>query len=183
MAAVIWAPSTGGIMSGLGGVGGSSLPEAFLGRLELFLAQPVEFPDRLLAVSDLPVRIVDNPSWQLGQGTSVGTGVKALPTSTGAAIFLLGDQPHIPQALLRILIDTHGKTLARIIAPFVGSRQANPVMFDRDLFLGLSELGGDAGGRELFSKEDVYKIQWDSAEILWDVDTPGDYERLLNREG
>jgi molybdenum cofactor cytidylyltransferase len=134
------------------------------------------------AVADLPVQIVHNQSWKIGQGTSVSTGVKALPTSIGAAVFLLSDQPHTPKSLLRALIETHSETLARIIVPFVDSKQANPVLFDRDLFLDLRELEGDVGGRALFSKEDVFKLPWDDPVILIDVDTPGDYERLKRME-
>ena len=132
------------------------------------------------AIAELPVQLVNNPTWHLGQGTSVSTGVKTLSTSVGAAIFLLADQPHIPQSLIKVLISAHAKTMSGIVVPFVGLQQANPVLFDRDLFLELSTLEGDIGGRKLFDKGDVFKVKWDDPEILLDIDTPDDYERLLS---
>jgi molybdenum cofactor cytidylyltransferase len=134
-------------------------------------------------VGDLPVQIVPNLVWRQGQGTSVSAGIKALSPASGAVVFFLADQPQIPTELVLRLLDTHARTLAPVVAPWVGQQRANPVLFDRDLFLDLSRLGGEAGGRQIFSRDDVFKVPWNDPTILLDVDTPEDYMRLQKLNG
>jgi molybdenum cofactor cytidylyltransferase len=128
------------------------------------------------------VNIIHNPDWELGQGTSVSIGVKHLPAVCGSAIFFLADQPFIPEALINRLVETHSKTQASIVLPWVKDRPANPVLFDQRLFYDLSELSGDIGGRSLFSKFGVTKVLWNDPSILFDVDTLEDYQQLVRNE-
>ncbi|HWQ03896.1 MAG TPA: selenium cofactor biosynthesis protein YqeC [Longilinea sp.] len=125
---------------------------------------------------------LNNQNWQLGQSTSIRLGLQSLPPNTGGAVFLLGDQPQIPAQLIQDLVDRHAATHAPIIAPFVGGRRANPVLFDRCTFPDLLALEGDTGGRGLIAKYPVEYIPWNDESILLDVDTPEDYGRLLEFE-
>jgi molybdenum cofactor cytidylyltransferase len=137
------------------------------------------------ALRDLEVKIAHNPDWELGQSTSVGTGLQALPSNVGAAIFLLSDQPQVPKKLLDELCLAHAYSLSPIVAPRVYGKRANPVLFDRIVFPELLALEGDTGGRVLFSEESRFPVEWvdwDDANLLLDVDTPGDYQRLLGME-
>jgi molybdenum cofactor cytidylyltransferase len=131
------------------------------------------------AVSDLPVRIANNPEWETGQGSSVRTGVQALPPESGAAVFLLADQPQIPPTLISALKAEHARTLAAIIAPLVNGHRGNPVCFDRATYPDLLALTGDAGGRVLFSRYPVTWLPWHDDRALMDVDTQEDYQRLV----
>ncbi|MBP7687595.1 MAG: putative selenium-dependent hydroxylase accessory protein YqeC [Thermoflexales bacterium] len=131
------------------------------------------------AVSDLPVQVIHNAEWAAGQSTSVKAGLKALPPETGAAIFLLADQPHIPIELVKTLKEQHAQTLSPIIVPLIEDRRGNPVVFDRVTFNDLLALSGDVGGRAVFSKYRVAYVPWHDASLLLDVDTPEDYQRLL----
>jgi molybdenum cofactor cytidylyltransferase len=133
------------------------------------------------ALNGLAVELAHNPDWQAGQSTSVRVGIDALPGETGAVVFLLGDQPQTPSALVRALKDEHARSLAAIVAPVVGSRRTNPVLFDRDIFADLHNLQGDAGGRQLFERYGVHHLSWEDERQLWDVDTPDDYQKLLRR--
>ncbi len=135
------------------------------------------------AVGGLPVQVVENPHWQAGQGTSVAAGAAALPPETGAALFLLVDQPHVPLSLLRALRAEHARTLGPLIAPFVDGRRANPVLFDRRTFPDLRALRGEHGGRALFSRYRLRYLPWHDRSLLLDVDTPEDYRRLVEEEG
>jgi len=138
------------------------------------------YPEQIqTALRDLPVSIIHNPSWKIGQGTSVSEGVKALPKGCGGAVFMLADQPQIPISLLQSLAEIHARGLGLIIAPWAAGRFANPVLFDRNLFPDLMSLTGDVGGRSLFSKYEVIKVPWADSSILFDVDRPEDYDRLL----
>ena len=133
----------------------------------------------LEVLKSLPIRIVENKEWQTGQSSSIRAGIHSLPSQTGSAIFLLCDQPQIPVALLRGLVDRHNQTLAAVVSPLVNGKRANPVLFDRDAFPDLLNLQGDVGGRAVFSKYTPEWLPWDDSSITLDVDTPEDYRRLL----
>jgi len=138
-------------------------------------------------LQDLPVLFVHNPDWQSGQSSSIKAGVRALLNNSElgefdnrseAAILLLADQPQVTQALLRALVECYHQTQAAIIAPWLGERRGNPVLFKRSTFADLLTLQGDVGGRALFKRFPVLDLPWDDPAMLLDVDTPQDYERL-----
>ena len=131
-------------------------------------------------LQDLPVSVVNNPDWAAGQGSSVATGVRALPPETGAAIFLLVDQPQVQPELINSLVAIHRRTLAAVVAPQADGQRANPVLFDRVTFDDLLALKGDVGGRSIFSRYQVEWLPWHDSRLLLDVDTLEDYRRLLD---
>jgi molybdenum cofactor cytidylyltransferase len=133
------------------------------------------------ALGDLDGRdllIVDNPNWAAGQSTSVTAGLQALPDSSGAAVFLLCDQPMVTPGLVRSLVERHTETLASIVAPLVDGQRGNPVLFDRRTFPDLSALTGDTGGRALFARYPVNWLPWHDRSALADIDTLDDYRRM-----
>jgi len=131
------------------------------------------------ALERLPVEIVMNERWADGQSKSVQAGTAALPPETGAAVFLLGDQPHVSVEVIKALRKAHSISLAPIIAPYVMEQRANPVLFDRATFHDLLSVQGDQGGRALFTKYMVHKMPWQDQSLLLDIDSPEDYSRLL----
>ena len=134
------------------------------------------------AIRDLPITITRNPNWQNGQSSSIRTGLHVLPTQTGAAVFLLADQPQVTPMVLQALTEEHARTLAPIVAPLVADQRANPVLFDRVTFPDLMALTGDVGGRAIFGKYQVTYLPWHDESLMLDVDTPEDLETLRNRE-
>jgi molybdenum cofactor cytidylyltransferase len=131
------------------------------------------------ALDGMPVIFVKNSEWQAGQSTSLAAGLRFLPPVTGAAVFLLADQPQVTPGLLHGLVELHAATLSSIIAPQVYGQRANPVLFDRLTFPELLSLKGDMGGRALFSRYHPTWLPWNDANLLLDVDTPEDYRKLL----
>ena len=160
------------------------------------------------SVNDLPVIIVRNGDWQNGQSTSIRAGLASLspphpdsghlplPPScktgkrkdseamgkVGAAIFLLADQPQITSTVVRALIEEHARTLTPIVGPLIGGQRSNPVLFDQVTFPDLIALSGDAGGRAIFSQYPVNYLTWYDESQLSDVDTPEEYQKLVNGE-
>jgi len=126
----------------------------------------------------LPVHIVHNPAWESGQASSVVAGLNHAPGCCGAALFFLGDQPHLPPALPRALLLRHAQARPAVLAPAVGGQRANPVLFDRVTFPRLLALHGDEGGRQVMGHFPPQLLPWDDERILWDLDTPADYERM-----
>ena len=133
-------------------------------------------------VKELPVSIAHNPDWQTGQSTSVRAGIQALPASTQAVIFLLGDQPFVTADLIKELVKTYLQNHSVILAPFIGKQRANPVIFDRLIFDELCQLEGDVGARSIFKKYPPEAMPWSDERILFDIDTPADYEKLTEKE-
>ena len=131
------------------------------------------------AVRDLPVQVVHNPLWAAGQSTSVGAGINALPDDVNAALFLLADQPFVSAGLIGGLIRAYSLSRPQILATYVGEKRTNPVLFDRSTFGELRQLEGDVGARSIFSKIVPAAFPWPDARLLFDVDTPEDYQKLL----
>lgn len=130
---------------------------------------------------DLSVVLIHNPDWQKGQSTSVKVGVQSLAEDIDAAMVLLGDQPQIPLQIPQTLITAYMEDTPPppILAAAIGEQRANPVLFDRALFPVLTELEGDAGARTIFSRYPVQLIPFNDPNLLLDVDSPEDYQRLM----
>jgi molybdenum cofactor cytidylyltransferase len=135
------------------------------------------------ALDGLAVQMVHNPDWEAGQSTSVRVGIEALPSKTQAVIFLLADQPFVTPELVQALVQTYLQNRPAILAPFVGEKRTNPVLFDRSIFEYLRGLQGDAGARTIFTRIPPTRMPWPDARLLFDVDTPQDYERLVASSG
>ncbi|RCK73864.1 MAG: CTP:molybdopterin cytidylyltransferase [Anaerolineae bacterium] len=131
------------------------------------------------AVADLPVAVVQNPDWSGGQSTSIKAALHTLGEKSGGAIFLLVDQPFISLPLLQALLENHAQSLAPVIAPLVGDRRTNPVLFDRLTFPDLLRLEGDVGGRAIFGRYPPQWLIWQDERLPFDLDTPDDYRKLL----
>jgi molybdenum cofactor cytidylyltransferase len=130
-------------------------------------------------LNDLPVTMVHNPDWGKGQSTSVRTGINALPGETAAAIFLLGDQPYVSTKLIQGLVEEYIQTRPTILAPYVGDKRSNPVLFDRATFYDLRQIEGDVGARAIFKYHQIMPYAWSDENLLFDVDTPEDYQKLI----
>lgn len=134
------------------------------------------------AVGDLPVRVVENKQWPYGQSTSIKAALNALGEESGGAIFLLVDQPFVSLTLLQALVERHAQSLAPVIAPLVGDRRTNPVLFDRQTFSDLLRLEGDVGGRAIFGRYPPQWLSWQDDKLPFDLDTPDDYRKLLEMD-
>lgn len=134
------------------------------------------------ALASLPIRFVENQDWQSGQSRSVRKGVNAISPNCGGAIFLLADQPAVSAALIRKIVEKHQQSLAPAVAPRVGERRTNPVLFDRITFPALLAVEGDRGGRALFDQYPPSYVNWDDEALLLDIDTPADYAKLRAME-
>jgi molybdenum cofactor cytidylyltransferase len=127
------------------------------------------------------VSFVLNPHWDAGQSSSIRTGLAALPPGVEAAVFLLSDMPLVNADLVTALVAEHRRTMGPIVAPRAGNEWASPVLFDRTTFPALRELVGDHGGKSLFGRFSVVAVPCD-ADLLLDIDTEDDVQRLRDRE-
>ncbi len=127
----------------------------------------------------LPLTVVHNYRWKEGMGSSLCVGLAALPPRTEAVLFLTVDQPFVTPHHLQRLIHTWEKG-APIVATAWQGRFSVPAIFSRRYFRELASLGGDVGGRMLFAahRGEIVPVYPPSAQLLADINTPEDYERL-----
>jgi molybdenum cofactor cytidylyltransferase len=132
------------------------------------------------ALKDLPIEIIENDGWQAGQSSSIRRVLPVLGNHCGGAIFLMSDMPQVDSNTIRQILAEHRSHGLPISAPRAGGKRINPVLFDRVVFPDLAEIRGDQGGRVLFQKYPVGWVDIDDATAGWDVDTPEDYQKLVN---
>ncbi|MGW2154221.1 nucleotidyltransferase family protein [Nonomuraea sp. NPDC001699] len=123
---------------------------------------------------------VRNPDWRTGMGSSLRTGLAALPPEAEAVVVALVDQPLVRAGAVRALAES-GAGLA--VATY-GGRRANPVLIAREHFAGVAELAvGDVGARAFMKAhpELVTEVACDEHGDPADIDTPQDLDLLKDR--
>lgn len=133
------------------------------------------------ALEGLPLHIIANPDYAVGQSTSLRAGVAALGPQVAAALVLLGDQPFVTPAIVEQLVAEWRSSGASIVAPVYAGQRGNPVLFARAVFPELLAIVGDQGARGVLSADParVRLVAFDDARPLADIDTPEDYQRLV----
>jgi CTP:molybdopterin cytidylyltransferase MocA len=91
-------------------------------------------------------RRVRNPDPSRGLASSVRIGLAAVPSEATGTLFLLGDQPAVPVAAIRSVLEAAGgSTRPVVVANFLDGSARNPVFVRRDAFGLADELRGDRG--------------------------------------
>ena len=127
------------------------------------------------ALRAMPVRLVHNPDFALGLGTSLKAGIAAVPAQADAAIVLLGDMPRVDAPLLNRLIAAFDPDRgALVVVPTFEGKRGNPVLWSRRFFPDLMAIEGDVGARHLIGRygEAVVEVPVAGEAAFVDVDTP-----------
>src|SRR5262245_20217078 len=91
-------------------------------------------------------RIVVNPDFAAGMSTSIQAGLRALREGTEAVMIVLGDQPYVAPATMRLLRD---RFRPPTLVPTCNGRRGYPVVIGAALFPELMALRGDTGFRTI----------------------------------
>lgn len=130
------------------------------------------------------VDIVVNPDWKRGLGSSINAGVQTLLRGPvpDQAILMLCDQPFVDAKLLNKLINTQAQTGKPLVACSYNNTRGVPALFDREFFPQLTQLQQHEGAKKIFFEYgDKLALQpFPMGKI--DIDTPEDYEALLNTD-
>jgi molybdenum cofactor cytidylyltransferase len=127
------------------------------------------------ALAGLPVKFVHNPNFAEGLGTSLRSGIAALPADVDGAIVCLGDMPQVDAAMIDRLIGTLDPDKGALVAvPTIDGKRGNPVVWSRRFFSDLMAVEGDVGARYLIGRypEAVVEMPLSGTAALTDVDTP-----------
>ena len=123
--------------------------------------------------------VVVNPAPELGQGSTIGVGVKAALLENPSGIMVcLADMPFISAKIFSDLASAIGASDAAICETTEG-RVSPPALFSKEAAGKLMTLSGDIGARNLIDKlPAVVRLKVDDA-LLQDIDTP---EELLKAQ-
>lgn len=128
--------------------------------------------------------ILQNPDYALGQLSSLQVALRhlmACPVS--AAVMALVDHPAITADVVRLLLSRFRGSGAPVLIPTYEGRRGHPVLFARRLFQELLDAPLDQGARFVVHQHaaEVELVETDEEGILWDIDFPADYERLMTK--
>lgn len=129
-------------------------------------------------------RLLDNPDWCAGMGSSLRVGLAALETLSplpSAVLVLLVDQPGIGAEAVRRLLAAH-RGRADLLAAGYRGRRGHPVLFGAEHWAGVAASAtGDQGARQYLRAHATALSLVDAADVAdpGDVDTPDDLHRLL----
>ena len=150
------------------------------GTADLIVVLRPDRPERLAALAEQKVRIVENSQADSGLGSSVKAAVTAAPLHSKAALFLPADMPDITRDDIGLLVQAHQRNPSAIIrAATQDGRPGNPVIFPSAFFKALAALSGDQGGRGIMKANagmvELVPLAGDRAAT--DLDTPEDWAK------
>ena len=144
--------------------------------------------DRIMNdVSFADMNIIINHDYKKGQNSSLIKGLSLVSPECRAAMFFLADQPLITTAIINRLLtafESGENTGAAFVIPFYKGHRGNPVIAARKIFPELERLNSDTGARTLFKKyeNEILKVDIEDEGILFDIDTPEDYDIVFQRK-
>jgi molybdenum cofactor cytidylyltransferase len=167
-------------------LGGKSLLERTLANIrgsgvdEIVLVLGAAADEVRRQVTTDGMRVVVNPDFQQGMGTSLRAGLATVSASMQAALIVLADQPFVLSPTLDQMIAYRQQYAPQILIPLYRGFRGNPVLLDRLVFPELMHLTGDVGCRAIFGShtESIHKLAVDDVGILLDIDSAEDWERF-----
>ncbi len=145
---------------------------------EIIIVVPSNQAERMRAqLSQRRVRFAVNEDATSEMSASIARGVEQLSNNTKALFIALADQPMIPPAVIRQLLDERARTNARIVAPKYREHGGHPVLLDYNFREELLDLDCGRGLRALFDahKDEVHRVSVDTSFVARDMDTWDDY--------
>jgi molybdenum cofactor cytidylyltransferase len=137
-----------------------------------------------LVESQLPARVVVNREYESGQLSSVQKGLEAIDRpGVDAMLLTLVDVPLTSPATIRAVIERYRATGAPVVRPVSDSRHGHPVLIDRRLFAEVREADPNCGVKPIVRSHAsaAGDVQVEDEGAFLDVDTPGDYGRVIRK--
>ena len=159
---------------------GQALIQHTIGRLskaavdEIIVVTGHQADEVQAVLKNRKLRFVHNADYAEGLSTSVRAGIAAVQ-DFDAAFVCLGDMPLIEAADLNRMIAAFNAVEGRsLVAPVLGRKLGNPVLWGQEHFTDLMALTGDRGARSLIEsqRDQIVEIAVTHDGILLDADTP-----------
>ena len=124
-------------------------------------------------IADRPVKIMVNPIYQKGMGTSIAAGLNLVDSQAGAVLLALADQPFVDSQTIGRLVEEFQAHDKGIAIPTYRGRRGHPIIFSMKYKVQLSGLTSDIGGREIIKEHpaDILEVAVDCEGVIIDIDT------------
>ncbi|GAA1944104.1 nucleotidyltransferase family protein [Kitasatospora viridis] len=136
--------------------------------------------ERVPAAADLTgCTVLANPDWAEGMGSSLRTGLAALPPDAPAVLVALVDTPGVTPAAVARLLAAH-RAGAELAAAGYAGRRGHPVLIGARHFAeAAAGATGDAGARALLAahRSELLLVECGDVAVPDDLDTPEDLAR------
>ena len=128
-------------------------------------------------------RFIVNPKFEDGQLSSLVAGLDAVDRKADAALVTLVDLPMFEAATVQAVIDRYRQTHAPIVRPVAGGRHGHPILVSREIFDEIRAANPAAGAKPIVRRHATAAGDVDVADAgaFFDIDTPADYENLIQR--
>jgi molybdenum cofactor cytidylyltransferase len=161
-----------------------TLKKTSLGKIVVVLGHNAgEMKQRM---QHLPVEILVNPDYKLGQLSSLQVAVRHLEQNPDCDAMLvhLVDHPYIDAKLVEAMIERFTASGKLIIVPRHEGKRGHPVIFSRRLFGELLSAPSDQGAKAVVNahRDDTLEVDTTNEGITLDIDTPELYKRHVKGE-
>ena len=134
----------------------------------------------------LPVEILINPDYKLGQLSSLQSAVRYLEKEPGCDGMLvhLVDHPYIDAKLAETMIERFSTSGKLIVVPRYNGKRGHPVIFSRKLFGELLAAPIDQGAKAVVNahRDQTLEVDTDDVGVTLDIDTPELYRQHVKGE-
>lgn len=136
-------------------------------------------------ISHLPVEILINTDYKLGQLSSLQLAVRNLQADLecdGMLVHLV-DHPYLAPALVEEMIRRFYETKKRIIVPKFHGKRGHPVIFSNALFDEILKAPMEEGAKAVVNahRAETLEIETEEEGIAVDIDTPELYQQHVRR--
>ena len=132
-------------------------------------------------IDRLPVEILVNPDYRLGQLSSLQVAVRHLMLDAnceGMMVHLV-DHPYVDPKLVSLMLERFKTLKSAIVVPRYQGKRGHPVIFSRALFDELLSAPLDQGAKIVVHahRQDTLEIETEDVGITLDIDTPKLYRQ------
>ena len=127
-------------------------------------------------IAGRPIKVVFNWAPQTEMADSVRLGLSAVDLGASGVLICLSDHPLVAGDTYQRLVDFHRLHPDKIVIPTFRKRRGHPVLFPKAL---IDQVFSGFHLRQIIdrSTQAVEGLEADDRGILWDIDTPQDYDR------
>jgi molybdenum cofactor cytidylyltransferase len=135
------------------------------------------------AIINKDIPIIYNPDYEKGMFTSVQAGVRKLKPEHRSFFILPADIPLVAEETIKILMDTGIKNPGKIIYPVFDGKRGHPPLIPAAIAKEILTEEKDSNLKAVLKAHEniSLEVHVEDKLILFDVDTPEDYQELLKR--
>jgi molybdenum cofactor cytidylyltransferase len=129
------------------------------------------------------ITIVENPDYRQGMFSSIQAGIRCLEPIHRAFFIMPVDIPLVREATIRRLLNAAEEQPKRIIYPVFGEKRGHPPLIPSGFVIPVLFWQGGGGLKAFLNSQEEMALEAHVADsnVLFDIDTPEDYELLLER--